>query len=138
MPEIGDRVHYLPGSEQAFLKGQDGTYPWAIGLKRYGMVGNKVQEIVDELSHKQLDEYLDFLHRCPDPTAERKRIVFLRPKVAWPAVVTEILENGNLALEVQSSNTGVTLHYASVPEDRTLTRGHSWHDSIAVASGHSE
>lgn len=115
MPEIKDRVMYLPHSCHAKEKDTYGGYPWAIGRKRQKVVAGKLQHIVEELEGRDLDEFLKSVRSGPNPAEAAKNVVYLRPKSVWPALVRSVNEDGTVNLDIVGGNPGVTLHYDNVP-----------------------
>lgn len=133
--QVGDVVEYLPHVCHAFNCNANNEYPWVIGLKqnpRYVInPSTGEQEVVEDVV--EVDE--GHLHRAvlpnllnaPDSREQRKRLVPLRPKRPWKAVVTEVNPDGTLDLDINSNvGTGmITLGYAKVPVDETGKLPHS-------------
>jgi hypothetical protein len=126
-PQVGDKVGYVVHEAHALKPDAKGDYPWHMGVRRAVNRRGRAEEQVEELEGKELNDYLNFLRRHPNPAEERKRLVFLRPKTSWPTIVTALNDDGSAALDVQSAQGGVTLHEPSVPLDMTRLRPHSFH-----------
>lgn len=133
--QIGDAVEYLPHVCHAFNANLKNEYPWVFGLKQNPhyeadpMTGEqKIVEDVVELDEGRLQRsVLPMLRNSPDPKEGMKRLVPLRPKAPWPAVVTETHSDGTVDLDVKS-NVGdgmVTLHYRNVPIDKSARTPHT-------------
>jgi len=127
-----DQVYYLPDKAHAFDKGLSGNYPWVFGRKRIVHVPRahghfESREEMDELKGRDLEQFIEMLRRSPNKQEMLKDIVLLRPCEAWPAVVTCVNPDGTVDLDVQSNNSGCTLHYRNVVVDHSRTRDHSCH-----------
>ena len=133
--QVGDEVQYLPHVCHAFNCDQNNEYPWVIGLRanpRYETnpaTGEKeLVEDVIEVDEGTLNRtVLPGIHRMPDQSQERKRLVPLRPKKPWKALVTKVNEDGTMDLDVTSNvgNGMLTLHYCRVPVDGSGKVPHS-------------
>lgn len=125
--DVGDSVEYMPHICHAYNGNQNNEYPWVIGQKRNPhyetdpKTGEKVLvEDIVELDEGHLHRnVLPLISRAPDIREERKKLVPVRPKNPWPAVVRSINDDGTVDLDIVS-NVGVgmvTLHYNRVPVD---------------------
>lgn len=133
---VGDAVEYLPHVCHAFTPDSNNCYPWVIGMKgppryeRNPTTGEQeIVEDVTEIDEGRLHrEVLPGVNRAANPKEERARLVPLRPKHPWPAVITQVYGDGSVDLQAQS-NVGrgmVTLYYTKVPIDETGRTPHSW------------
>lgn len=133
--QVGDVVEYLPHICHAFTPNANNEYPWAIGLKHNPhfvenpATGEKelVEDVLEIEESKLHREVLGQVRNAPDPRDQRGKLVPLRPKKPWRAVVRGVHTDCTLDLEVES-NVGkgmVTLHYARVPVDESGMAPHS-------------
>lgn len=127
--QVGDEVLYVPGKEHALNSNpKTGETPWVIGkVVRKDNDG----EVVQEIDSKALTAYREYLSRLPaDPeiqARERAVLRMLRPREVWRAAVRRANPDGTYALDIESNQGGVTLHYDRVPHDHTKQTPHSCH-----------
>jgi hypothetical protein len=120
--EVGDKVFYVPAECHALTPDRDGNLPWSVGRKYLrpsweGVRPNappESKEHVEVLEGRRLREYMAVLRRHPNPAEERRNLVFLAPRAAWPAAVAAVNEDGTVDLDVQAPHPGVTLHERGV------------------------
>lgn len=133
--QVGDVVEYLPHICHAFTPDANNHYPWVIGLKQNPhyeenpQTGEKeIIEDVVELEEGHMHRHvLPHIGHAPNPRDQKSKLVPLRPKCPWRAVVQKVHEDGTVDLDVES-NVGrgmVTLHYANVPVDESAATPHS-------------
>lgn len=128
MVNVGDTVYYLPHEAHALQADRNGDYAWVMGRKiQRPTTGGRFVADVEELSGKDLRDYLELIRRHPDPERERANLVFLRPAKPWTAQVTAVHDDGSADLDIVSPNGGITLHYPGVPNDETQQKPHSFY-----------
>ena len=109
MLNVGGEVKYIPHAAHALEFDANGECPWVISYTDF----NGKVEI---LEGNRIKEVLSAIKRYPDPAAERKKLGFVRPRIAWPANIRNVNEDGTVDIDVKSlSNEGVTLHYDHIP-----------------------
>jgi len=137
---VGDEVWYLPHMCHAFNCNQNNEYPWVIGMKQNLRLetNEETGERVTVEDLVELDE--GRFHRQVLPgivgfPEHRDKVVPLRPRKPWRAVVRRVREDGTLDLDIDSNVDGggmITLHYDRVPIDESATVPHSCHAAAAL------
>lgn len=130
---IGDQIGYVPSSTYAMhpnqVNGPHGAvndFPWVFGLlPEFSVKDGETKP--KELTQQEAQQFITQLKRHPNPSEQRKRLVFLRPCVAWPAVVTLVNEDGTVNIDIQSNQGGFTLHERNVKIDSTKKTPHTCH-----------
>lgn len=117
---IGDQVFYVPHQCHAKEKDAQGNLQWVVGAEVTKYVNGRAQKVVQELTGKALEQYLK----------SKRPIQYIRPAVVWPAIVTQVNDNGTVNLNIQGANTGVTLHYDNVSIDEVSQEPHTCHPVI--------
>lgn len=112
MPEVGQKVNYVPDQAHALDRDANGNYPWVLGFPRFTSAG-KME--IEELAGHRIEEVLNAIRRHPNPAEERRKLTFIRPCKVWPATITAAHEDGTVNLDIQGHNGGVTIHYEKVP-----------------------
>jgi hypothetical protein len=111
--KVGDEMLYFPHALYAKEQNSDKTYPWVFGWSRVVHNPDNQRELsieIQELTHKQLEQKLEYLARHSDPSMERKRLVPMRPLDAWRSKVTAVNGDGTVDLDVVvGTRSGVTL-----------------------------
>jgi len=133
--QVGTEVEYLPHECHSLNYNQNNEYPWVIGKKQNPRYETNpqtgVQELVEEVEEVEEGRLhrtvIPNIHRSPNGSEERKRLVPLRPRHPWPAKVTRVNPDGTLDLDILSNigNGMVTLGYRKVPVDETGRIPHS-------------
>lgn len=119
----GSKVKYVPGMDHALNRGADGSYPWVVGMDFRKHPGKPPD--IRELSIRDTDQALMEIRRSANPTQAKERLRLLRPAQLWDATVKAVNEDGTLALDIVSNQTGVTLHYDHVPLASVSNQPHS-------------
>lgn len=115
----GDRGWYIPGTWHALQRNpRTGDFAWALGKKDF-------RGQTEEMDVRRTAEHLDFIRRHPAPEEEFKKLTLLRPLEKWPAIVRAITGD-KVTLDVDSPQSGITLHYAGVPVDPQGVTPHSF------------
>lgn len=133
--KVGDVVEYLPHACHSFNCDGNNVYPWVIGVKQNPHyeenpeTGEKVvvEDVVEIDEGKLHRSILPGIAQAPNSREERARLVPLRPRKPWRAVVTRANPDGTVDLDVES-NVGsgmVTLGYPGVPIDETGRTPHT-------------
>lgn len=128
--EIGELVGYVPSTAHALEPNALGDYPWVIGWKTGKLARNssgESTEEIEELTGRRLQVIMETLRRQPAESADRQKIVLIKPNCCWDATVASLGVDGTLNLDVKSTKGGVTLHYENVPIDETRLKPHTCH-----------
>lgn len=106
---INDVVEYVPST--LYARAQDDSSSWTFGWRYTRQEGRDVRHEIVELSQSQLKEKLAWLDRHSDRLAESRKLVPLRPRKTWKAVVKVINDDGTVSLDIESgARSGVTIH----------------------------
>src|SRR5258708_2684453 len=107
LPKAGDEVWYIPHACHAYNPNGNNQYPWVVGMKQSPhYVDNPdtgEKELVEDIV--EIDEghlhrvVLPAIDRSPDPREARKKLVPLRPKKPWHAVVRSVNADGTVSLD---------------------------------------
>lgn len=148
--KVGDKVNYCVDEvhSKAMVPKTSGDpkseqFPWVFGWRSGKQVVNAVGERefeVEELTDRQLWVKLQHLRKQPGARPgrggqvvedarkrEAAKLVMLRPRHYWDAVVTAVSPDGKTAsIDVTDPTTGATLHY-TVPVDHAGKKAHSCH-----------
>lgn len=133
MPELGDKVLYVPHECHALERDAQGNPVWVIGRKvTRSSPGGGYTTDVEELRGKDLNDFVKSIRMHPNPQRGRSEMVLMHPRTTWIGIVRGVHEPepggeyGSLDLDISSGN-GITLHYDGVPFDSTKQRPHSYH-----------
>lgn len=116
MPNIGDKVKYVPDLGHAYDENPQGQFAYIF------VGGSEKKELTDEkvrflIRHIQLAPH------------DRALLAPLRPRFFWDATVKEVHPNGELDLDVTNGCLPfITLHYFRIKHDPTKQVPHTWHD----------
>jgi hypothetical protein len=125
MPDVGDKVFYVPGEDHKFERDHNGEFVWRFAAR--GRQGETVP-LEDKHVAERLEQVKNQGRDNPAHAATLKaELLSLGPKRPWPATVTGVAEDGALDLDITHPLGGVTLHYSGVREDARGKTFHSWH-----------
>lgn len=137
---VGEQVEYFPHMCHGLNCNHSNEYPWVFGLKQnpHYIINNKTgqQEMVEDVV--EVDEgrlhraVLPGIRNSPDPTEQSKKLVPLRPKRPWKAIVAAVNQDNTLDLEVESNIAPgmITLAYRNVQVDDTGLTPHSTRKAV--------
>lgn len=139
--QVGDDVWYVPHVSHSFNCNLNNEYPWVVGVRQNPHYEENESTGERELVEDVVEVEEGHLHRAvlpsvsrhPNPREERQRLVPLRPKKPWRAVVRRVNADGTVDLDVDS-NVGegmITLHYNKVQVDQAGTAPHTCHQGGA-------
>lgn len=132
---VGKKVLYLPHICHSLNCDHNNEYPWVIGIKQNPRLEKNpetgeletVEEVVEVDESKLSRTVLPSVINAPNPKEQHQKIVPLRPRKPWPAVIIATNKDNTLDLDILS-NVGsgmVTLQYRHVPIDETRSKPHS-------------
>lgn len=104
MVAVGDKVLFVPTESHALDRDMNGNYAWEIGRKN-----DKGDVVV--LTDNEVER---FLVRIKEHADNRDRLVLIRPKHFWDAVVRGVNPDGTVSLDIEHALPGVTLHYDNI------------------------
>lgn len=119
MPQVGDKVKYIPNSCHAFDRTQEGGFVFF--LKAKVTEKGKVIETTDEAA-------ITKMLRKSTKDDINKNVTVIGPKAFWNAVIEEINEDGSADLEITHPLPGIKYSYQNVPFDGGKATLHSWHE----------
>lgn len=124
MPNVGDKVLYVPSVSHAFEKLPDGTYPWL-----FSEATNNPKEPQKDIPAPKTQTVMDKYRNRPG--GPRRVMTPKCPQTSWPAEIVAVREDGTVDLKIEHPFRGVTLNYTRIKEDPSGKEGHTWRTGAA-------